>query len=71
MVEAIVVIADDQYLLKAEASPYMMKDRPIVAFKCPMTFTGTFVNGLNYRCLYRYINGFVDAFVYATADFAF
>ena len=33
MVEAIVVIADDQYLLKAEASPYMMKDRPIVAYQ--------------------------------------
>jgi hypothetical protein len=33
MVEAIIVIADDQYLLKAEASPYMMKDRPIVAYQ--------------------------------------
>jgi hypothetical protein len=33
MVEAIVVIADDQWLLKAEASPYMMKDRPIVAYQ--------------------------------------
>ena len=31
LVEAIVVIADDQYLLKAEESPYMMNDRPIVA----------------------------------------
>ena len=31
LVEAIIVIADDQYLLKAEESPYMMKDRPIVA----------------------------------------
>jgi hypothetical protein len=28
-----VVIANDQYLLKAEESPYMMKDRPIVAFQ--------------------------------------
>lgn len=33
LVEAIVVIADDQYLLKAEESPYMMKDRPIVAYQ--------------------------------------
>ena len=33
MVEAIVVIADDQWLLKAEASPYMMKDRPVVAYQ--------------------------------------
>jgi hypothetical protein len=33
MVEAIVVIANDEYLLKAEESPYMMKDRPIVAFQ--------------------------------------
>jgi hypothetical protein len=32
MVEAVVVIADNQYLLKAEASPYMMKDRPVVAY---------------------------------------
>ena len=33
MVEAIVVIADDQWLLKAEENPYMMKDRPIVAYQ--------------------------------------
>jgi hypothetical protein len=33
MVEAVVVIADNQYLLKAEASPYMMKDRPVVAYQ--------------------------------------
>ena len=31
LVEAVVVIADDQWLLKAEESPYMMNDRPIVA----------------------------------------
>jgi len=31
-VEAIVVIANDGILLKAEANPYMMSDRPIVAF---------------------------------------
>lgn len=33
MVEAVVVIADKQHLLKAEASPYMMKDRPVVAYQ--------------------------------------
>ena len=33
LVEGIVVIANDQYLLKAEESPYMMKDRPIVSFQ--------------------------------------
>jgi hypothetical protein len=32
MVEAVVVIANGQYLLKAEANPYMMKDRPIVTY---------------------------------------
>jgi len=31
-VEAIVVIANEGTLLKAEANPYMMQDRPIVAF---------------------------------------
>lgn len=33
MVEALVVIADNQYLLKAEETPYMMKDRPVVAYQ--------------------------------------
>ncbi len=33
LVEAIVIIADDQWLLKAEENPYMMKDRPIVAYQ--------------------------------------
>ena len=33
LVEGIVVIANDQHLLKAEESPYMMKDRPIVSFQ--------------------------------------
>jgi hypothetical protein len=33
MVEAVIVIADNQYLLKAEESPYMMKDRPVVAYQ--------------------------------------
>ena len=33
LVEAIVVIANDSQLLKAEANPYMMKDRPVVAYQ--------------------------------------
>ena len=33
LVEAIVVIANDGLLLKAEKSPYMMKDRPVVAYQ--------------------------------------
>jgi hypothetical protein len=33
MVEAIIVIANENILLKAEESPYMMKDRPIVAYQ--------------------------------------
>lgn len=33
LVEAIVVIANGQHLLKAEKSPYMMNDRPIVAYQ--------------------------------------
>jgi hypothetical protein len=34
LVEAIVVIANDGQLLKAEENPYMMKDRPVEAFRC-------------------------------------
>jgi citrate lyase gamma subunit len=41
LVEAIIVIADDQYLLKAEESPYMMKDRPVVAYQAD-TMPGRF-----------------------------
>jgi hypothetical protein len=33
LVEAIVVIANDSVLLKAEENPYMMKDRPVVAYQ--------------------------------------
>jgi len=31
-IEAVVIIANEGHLLKAEPSPYMMKDRPVVAF---------------------------------------
>ena len=33
MVEAIVVIANDSILLKADENPYMMKDRPVVLYQ--------------------------------------
>ena len=33
LVEAIIVIANDSLLLKAEESPYMMKDRPVMAYQ--------------------------------------
>ena len=33
LVEAIIVIANDNTLLKAEKSPYMMEDRPIIAYR--------------------------------------
>jgi len=33
LVEAIVVIANDGLLLKAEANPYMMKDRPVISYQ--------------------------------------
>jgi hypothetical protein len=33
LVEAIVVIANDSVLLKAEKNPYMMQDRPVIAYQ--------------------------------------
>ncbi len=33
LVEAIIVIGNDDKLLKAERSPYMMKDRPVIAYQ--------------------------------------
>lgn len=33
LIEAIVVIANDNLLLKAEENPYMMKDRPVLAYQ--------------------------------------
>jgi len=43
LVEAIVVIANDSIMLKAIPTPYMMKDRPVIAFpldKIPNRFWG-------------------------------
>lgn len=53
LVEAIIVIANDGDLLKAEESPYMMKDRPIVAFQydsMPNRFWGRGVAEKGYNC---------------------
>jgi hypothetical protein len=52
LVEAVVVIANDEHLLKAEESPYMMKDRPLVTYvpeKVPgrMVGVGTVQKGYN------------------------
>lgn len=41
MVEAIIVIADEGHLLKAEPNPYMLQDRPIIAYR-PDTIAGRF-----------------------------
>lgn len=41
LVEAIVVIANGSVLLKAEESPYMMKDRPLLVYR-PETVPGLF-----------------------------
>lgn len=41
MVEAIVIIADEGHLLKKEANPYMMQDRPVIAYR-PDLIAGRF-----------------------------
>ena len=41
LVEAVIIIANGSKLLKAEENPYMMKDRPVVAYR-PETVPGMF-----------------------------
>ena len=41
LVEAVVIVANGSKLLKAEENPYMMKDRPVVAYR-PETVPGLF-----------------------------
>lgn len=73
MVEAVVVIADNQYLLKAEASPYMMKDRPVVAYQAdsmPGRFwgRGTIEKGYNMqKALDAQIRSHLDSLALTTA----
>ena len=53
LVEAIIVIANDEHLLKAEQSPYMMEDRPVVAFQydsMPNRFWGRGIAEKGYNC---------------------
>ena len=73
MVEAVVVIADKQYLLKAEESPYMMKDRPVVAYQAdsmPGRFwgRGTIEKGYNMqKALDAQMRSHLDSLALTTA----
>lgn len=73
MVEAVVVIADNQYLLKAEESPYMMKDRPMVAYQAdsiPGRFwgRGTIEKGYNMqKALDAQMRSHLDSLALTTA----
>lgn len=73
LVEAIIVIADDQHLLKAEKSPYMMGDRPIVAYQAdsmPGRFwgRGTAEKGFNMQmALDAQIRSHLDSLALTTA----
>ena len=73
MVEAVVVIADNQYLLKAEESPYMMKDRPMIAYQAdsmPGRFwgRGTIEKGYNMqKALDAQMRSHLDSLALTTA----
>jgi hypothetical protein len=73
MVEAIVIIADDQWLLKAEENPYMMKDRPVVAYQAdsmPGRFwgRGTAEKGYNMqKSIYAQIRSHLDSLALTTS----
>ena len=73
MVEAVVVIADNQYLLKAEESPYMMKDRPVVSYQAdsmPGRFwgRGTIEKGYNMqKALDAQMRSHLDSLALTTA----
>lgn len=73
MVEAIVVIADGKHLLKAEESPYMMKDRPVVAYQAdslPGNFwgRGTAEKGFNMqKAMDAQVRAHLDSLALTTA----
>lgn len=73
LVEAIVVIADGEKLLKAEPTPYMMKDRPIVAYQddtVPNRFWGRGVaeKGFNMqKAIDAQIRSHIDSLALTTA----
>ena len=51
-IEAVVIVGNEAHLLKAEPSPYMMKDRPVVAFPwdvVPSRFWGRGVCEMGYN----------------------
>jgi hypothetical protein len=73
LVEAIVVIADGKHLLKAEESPYMMKDRPVVAYQAdslPGNFwgRGTAEKGFNMqKAMDAQVRAHLDSLALTTA----
>jgi hypothetical protein len=67
MVEAVVVIANNQYLLKAEANPYMMKDRPIVTY-VPEKVSGRLVGmGTVQKAIDAQLRSHLDSLALTTA----
>ena len=73
LVEAIVVIGNDNVLLKAERSPYMMKDRPIVAYQddtVPKRFWGRGIAEKGYnmqRAIDAQLRAHLDSLALTTA----
>jgi len=73
LVEAIVVIGNDNVLLKAEANPYMLKDRPIVAYQddtVPKRFWGRGVAEKGYnmqRAIDAQLRAHLDSLALTTA----
>jgi hypothetical protein len=73
LVEAIVVIADGEKLLKAEPNPYMMQDRPIIAYQddtVPNRFWGRGVaeKGFNMqKAIDAQIRSHIDSLALTTA----
>lgn len=73
LVEAIVVIGNDSTLLKAEANPYMLKDRPIIAYQddtVPKRFWGRGIAEKGYnmqRAIDAQLRAHLDSLALTTA----
>ena len=73
LVEAMVVIGNDDVLLKAERSPYMMKDRPLVAYQddtVPKRFWGRGIAEKGYnmqRAIDAQLRAHLDSLALTTA----
>ena len=73
LVEAIVVIGNDNVLLKAEANPYMLKDRPIIAYQddtVPKRFWGRGIAEKGYnmqRAIDAQLRAHLDSLALTTA----